>query len=82
MKYIIYLTTNIVNNKIYIGIHETENPYKFDGYLGCGIYVNSPKTYQKCNTALQCAVTKYGPDKFIRKTIKCFDNKEEALALE
>lgn len=30
MKYIVYLTTNIVNNKIYIGVHETEDPEVWD----------------------------------------------------
>ena len=82
MKYIIYITTNKINNKIYIGYHETENPEIFDGYLGCGVYANSPKTYNKCQTAFQCAVNKYGPKNFIRKTLKVFDKKEDALDLE
>ena len=37
-KYIVYETTNLVNNKIYIGVHKTTDPDKFDGYLGNGIY--------------------------------------------
>ena len=37
MKYIVYLTTNTANKKIYIGVHRTETPYDFDGYLGNGI---------------------------------------------
>ena len=82
MKYIVYLTTNIVNGKIYIGVHETENPNIFDNYLGNGVFSNRPKTYQICKTAFQCAVTKYGPDKFRRKTLKIFDTLEEALLLE
>ena len=82
MKYIVYLTTNTVNGKIYIGVHQTENVNKFDGYLGNGIYLNNPSTYQKCKTAFQCAVTKYGPDKFQRKTLKVFDTLQEALLLE
>lgn len=35
-KYIVYQTTNKINNKIYIGVHGIENE-KFDGYLGCGV---------------------------------------------
>ena len=32
MKYIVYKTTNLVNNYIYIGVHKTNTPYEFDGY--------------------------------------------------
>ena len=35
-KYIVYQTTCKVNNKIYIGVHETLTD-EFDGYLGCGV---------------------------------------------
>ena len=34
MKYIVYKTTNLINNKIYVGVHRT-NPDIFDGYKGC-----------------------------------------------
>ena len=37
IKYIVYETRNIVNNKIYIGVHHTTTPYEFDNYLGCGV---------------------------------------------
>lgn len=82
MKYIVYLTTNIVNYKIYIGVHKTENPDKFDGYLGCGVKINDRSTYRYCHTPFESAVNKYGPDKFIRKTLKVFNTLEEALDLE
>ena len=82
MKWIVYQTTCTVNNKIYIGVHGTENPYKFDGYLGNGIYTNSPKTYQCRKTAFQCAVAKYGIKNFKRTVLKIFDTLEDALNLE
>ena len=45
MKYIVYLTLNKkskVNgiNKIYVGVHQTDCPDIFDGYIGCGVYIN------------------------------------------
>ncbi|MGN0966101.1 MAG: hypothetical protein ACI4OP_00695 [Candidatus Coprovivens sp.] len=40
MKYIVYLTENIVNNKIYVGVHKTENPDIFDGYYGEGVSIS------------------------------------------
>lgn len=81
-KYIVYITINQVNHKIYVGVHGTENPDRFDNYLGDGVYVNSPKSYKNKATAFACAVSKYGPDKFIRKTIRVFDTLKEALELE
>jgi hypothetical protein len=36
MNYIVYKTTNIINSKIYIGVHYT-NPDINDGYIGCGV---------------------------------------------
>ena len=45
MKYIVYLTKNLKscingNYRIYIGVHKTEDPSIFDGYLGDGCYIN------------------------------------------
>lgn len=82
MKYIVYLTTNKINNKIYIGVHQTIDPYKFDGYLGCGIKINDRHSYVFGKYPLHKAVTKYGPKNFIRSIIKIFDNREDALKLE
>lgn len=82
MKYIVYLTTNKVNNKIYVGVHETENPEKFDSYLGDGVFTNSPKTYNCKKTAFHCAVAKYGPGNFHRQTLRVFDTRKEALLME
>lgn len=82
MKYIVYLTTNKVNNKIYIGIHETEDPNTFDGYIGCGVYINKPSSYNKNKTHFHNAVLKYGVSAFYRTTLKVFNNLEDALDLE
>lgn len=82
LKYIVYLTTNLVNNKIYIGVHKTYNPCKFDGYLGCGVNIHDRSTYRYCHTPFETAVNKYGPSKFIRKTLKVFDKLEDALDCE
>lgn len=82
MKYIVYKTTNLVNKYIYIGVHKTVNPYKFDGYLGCGVNCNRPTSYMKSKTAFQKAVCEYGPKNFFREIISVFDIKEEAYLLE
>ena len=81
LKYVVYCTTNKVNKKIYIGVHKTYTN-EFDGYLGCGVYNNKPYTYQQCKTVFQRAVTKYGPNNFIRETIATFNTEEEAMELE
>lgn len=82
MKYIVYQTVNKVNNKIYIGVHKTEDPLVFDGYIGNGIYINKPSSYWHPKTYFQYAVKKYGIKNFIRTTLKIFDNCEEAYSLE
>ena len=82
MKYIVYLTTNKINNKIYIGIHETENPDVFDGYIGCGAYINKPSSYNKGKTHLHNAILQYGTSAFHRHTLRVFENLEDALDLE
>ena len=76
------MTICLVNNKQYIGVHETLNPDKFDGYLGNGVFINRPATYKKSKTPFQSAVNKYGVDKFKRITLNVFDSKEEAYKLE
>jgi hypothetical protein len=79
-KYIVYLTINVVNLKIYIGVHKTNTPYEFDGYLGCGVKVNA--TLKNPTTPFQYAVKKYGSKNFKRHTLSIFDTKEEAYNLE
>lgn len=82
MKYIVYQTTNLINGKIYIGQHKTKDPNVFDQYIGCGIKINMPSSYENPSSPLQYAVKKYGVKNFKRTTIKVFNTLEEALALE
>ena len=44
--YIVYKTTCLVNNYIYVGVHKTKDPNIFDGYLGRGFWKHS-KYYLK-----------------------------------
>ena len=67
-KYIIYRTTNTVNNKEYTGAHSTKD-LNSDKYLGSGM-------------RLKRAIKKYGEDKFIRKILYEYDNREETYAKE
>lgn len=80
MKYIVYITINKVNGKAYVGVHKTENPNVFDGYLGCGVRVNSFKS--KTSTVFGRAVNKYGVDNFTRHVLVSFDTEEEAYNME
>lgn len=82
MKYIVYQTINLKNNKIYIGIHKTINPEIFDGYIGCGIIITNPSTYNNPTTPLQYAVKKYGTSNFKRSILFIFDTAEEAFKKE
>ena len=67
MHYIIYKTTNLVNNKIYIGMHMTKNIN--DGYKGSG-------------KLLKAAMKKYGKDCFKTEILYELDTYEEMVAKE
>ena len=59
--YILYKTTNIKNNKFYIGVHETFNLE--DGYLGSGKRFKNSLYY-------------HGKENFKREILEYFDNTE------
>lgn len=87
MKYIVYLTTSSKSkingiNRIYVGVHKTNKPEIFDGYLGCGVYLNQPSSFMYPKNPFQCAVKKYGANSFNRETLFIYDNKEDAYNKE
>lgn len=79
--HIVYQTINTINNKIYIGVHQTAT-LDFDGYLGNDCWVNKPSSYKNPITLFQKAVKKYGVSAFKRSTLKVFENRQDALDLE
>lgn len=87
MKYIVYLTKNCKNtvnglNLIYIGVHATNDPSIFDGYIGCGVYKHQPSTYMYPKTPFQYAVKKYGVDAFERVVLFIYDDEISAYKKE
>lgn len=67
MKYVIYKIINIVNNKIYVGIHKTLNPN--DNYFGSGKLIIA-------------AIKKYGLQNFRKEILFEFYSLEEAASKE
>ena len=86
MKYIVYCTTNLKNGKVYIGVHGTQIPYEFDGYLGCGVKVptkiDKPFRINNPDTPFKRAINKYGYKSFYRSLLSIFETEEEAYRLE
>ena len=76
MKFIVYKTTNLINNKIYIGVHRT-NPDINDGYIGCG--VNYKDFKKKRLRGFPAAVRKYGYNNFKRETLFIYPDTEEGM---
>ena len=73
MNYIVYKTTNLVNGKMYVGVHRT-NPDIFDGYIGCGVSYRDKKKNKK---GFPKAVQKYGYENFKRETLFIYPDTKE-----
>ena len=67
MYYIIYKTTNLINNKNYIGMHSTNN--LDDNYLGSG-------------KLLLQDIKKYGKHNFKREVLEILNSEEEMIKRE
>jgi hypothetical protein len=67
MFFYLYQITNLVNNKIYIGVHSTKDMN--DSYMGSGINI-------------QLAIKKYGIDNFKKDILYTFDNADDMYAKE
>lgn len=67
MFYYLNQTTNILDGKIYIGVHKTKN--LDDGYMGSGKYLKS-------------AIKKHGVTNFSKVIIKYFEDQEAMYAKE
>lgn len=67
MYYLVYKTTNLLNDRFYIGSHSTHKIQ--DGYLGSGLLIKE-------------AINKYGKDSFIREVLFVFDNPKDMYEKE
>lgn len=67
MRYLVYQTTNLINGKLYIGVHAAEK--LDDGYLGSG-------------TVMKRAIAAHGRDAFERKILAEVESAELMYAME
>jgi len=67
MFYYLYEIKNIINNKIYVGVHQTKDIN--DGYMGSGTVIN--KAYEK-----------YGKDMFVKTILEYFDSRDAMINRE
>jgi len=65
--YTVYKITNTLNNKIYVGVHKTNDPH--DSYMGSG-------------KAIKQAILKHGKGNFIKEVLCITEDKQTAYDLE
>lgn len=63
----LYKTTNLINNKFYVGMHSTDDLE--DGYIGSG-------------KRLRYSIRKHGKENFVREILAFFKDREELIAAE
>jgi hypothetical protein len=67
MFYYLYEVKNLINNKVYVGVHKTKS--MDDGYMGSGKVIIH-------------AIKKYGIENFIKVILETFENSVEMFARE
>ena len=67
MFYYLYEIKNTVNNKIYVGVHQTKDIN--DGYMGSGTVIN--RAYEK-----------YGKEQFVKTVLEYFNTREDMISQE
>lgn len=72
--FLLYKTTNLLNGKVYIGVHECGDT--------CRYIVDAKCMYFGSGSAIHRALKKYGKERFNRETIAEFTSEEEVLAEE
>ena len=65
--YYLYQITNLINGKIYVGVHKTHNLQ--DGYMGSGILVTK-------------AIAKYGLENFEKRILQTFETEHDMYQRE
>jgi hypothetical protein len=81
--FIVYKKTCLINNKIYIGVHETNDPNVFDGYIGNSINIYNRKwALEHPKFPFHFAVIKYGINNFKRETLFKFNSANDAYKKE
>lgn len=77
---IVYKTTNNINNKVYIGVHSTNNLN--DRYIGNGVRVGMNLKNKKTNSTFISDIIKYGYKNFKREVLFNFKTRQEAVSKE